>query len=266
MNRLDAELQRLFFLPGQLEQVAGKAAAALDLAGTDGMVRTVAVGFEKGAHWAAVARLHQAVQEDLELPAPAISVSGQSGYRVWFSLAQPVPADAARDFLAALRLRHLADIPLAQLKFHPGAGVPDAVGQGCLDLVPALDARSGKWSAFIDPAMGSMFVDEPGLEMAPNLDKQADLLAGFESIEADDFRRALDRLSPPAAPEGDPSEPPPKSRQEAGGRSGSRLTVGGDFSDPKSFLLAVMNDPGASAGHRIKAAKALLPYFEQERS
>ncbi len=39
------------------------------------------------------------------------------------------------------------------------------------------------------------------------------------------------------------------------------LAVGGGFVDPKSFLLAVMNDPGATAEHRIEAAKALLPYF-----
>ena len=40
------------------------------------------------------------------------------------------------------------------------------------------------------------------------------------------------------------------------------LTVGGGFVDPKSFLLAVMNDPGARADYRLDAAKALLPYFE----
>ena len=39
------------------------------------------------------------------------------------------------------------------------------------------------------------------------------------------------------------------------------LDVGGGYVDPKSFLLAVMNDPGAAAEHRIEAAKALLPYF-----
>lgn len=49
----------------------------------------------------------------------------------------------------------------------------------------------------------------------------------------------------------------------AAGRPRSRLSVGGNFSDPKSFLLAVMNDPSASASQRIKAAKALLPYFEK---
>ena len=39
------------------------------------------------------------------------------------------------------------------------------------------------------------------------------------------------------------------------------LAVGSGFVDPKSFLLAVMNDTSASARHRIAAAKALLPCF-----
>lgn len=39
--------------------------------------------------------------------------------------------------------------------------------------------------------MGSMFVDEPGLGMAPNMDRQADLLVGLKSINTSDFERAL---------------------------------------------------------------------------
>lgn len=271
MNRLIAELQRLYFLPGQLGQagptaaaltpemlaqsLTGEARVALDPVGPDDRARALALDFARSADWEEVARLCQAIQEDLDLPAPAVSVSGKDGYRLWFSLAEPVPLEQAQRFLEALRRRYLADIPPARLAFRPQAGEP-----GVLDLVPALDRETGKWSAFIDPAMGSMFAAEPGLEMAPNLDKQADLLAGFESIKAGDFQRALDALQSPAETADSPAPAADSPRAAAGGQE--TLKVGSGFKDPKSFLLAVMNDPSASAELRIEAAKALLPYFE----
>lgn len=42
--------------------------------------------------------------------------------------------------------------------------------------------------------MGSMFVDEPGLEMDPNWDRQADLLMGLESVKVGDFQRVQNLL------------------------------------------------------------------------
>lgn len=281
MNRLIAELQRLYFLPDQrwhgrisgdadgpaddvvtpeivARSLAGEASVALDPVGPDGMVRTMTIGFERAAEWEQVSKLCLAVQEDLGLPAPAISVSGRDGYRLWFSLAEPVPVALARLFLDALRRRYLADIPIARLSFHP-----DAAGSERLDLVPALHPETGKWSAYIDPSMGAMFVSEPGLEMAPNPDSQADLLARFKSVGAGDFRRVLDVLQAPGEPAGSAAEMPAGPHGAVAGRARSRLDVGSNFSDPKSFLLAVMNDPSASAGQRIKAAKALFPYFEK---
>lgn len=246
MNRLIAELQRLYFLPGQ-PAPADDGGPALDLAGPDGRVRVLAVDIARGADWEQAAALYGGVQTDLDLPPPAVSVSGTSGYRLWFSLAEPVAAADALDFLEALRRRYLADLPPARLQCHPAPASP-----GRLDLPSALDPASGKWSAFIDPALGSMFMDEPGLEMAPNPDKQADLLAGLESIKAGDFRRVLNLLQSPPEPPGENAGPEPFA-----------LGVGGGFRDPKSFLLAVMNDPNASPAHRIEAAKALLPYFER---
>jgi hypothetical protein len=264
MNRLIAELQRLYFLPGQrwhgqaadaggspVHFPAGAPAPAFDPVTAEGSVRALALGFERAADWDLAAGLHRGVQEDLDLPAPAISVSGQGGYQVWFSLAEPVPAEEALGFLTGLRLKFLADVPLAHLRLCPGGPGEHSL----IDLVPARHGATGKWSAFIDPALGGMFADEPGLEMAPNLDRQADLLAGFESIEPGDFRRVLEMLRPAAGPaaasSGDAARPQ------------STLGIGGNFSDPKSFLLAVMNDPSATPGQRIKAAKALLPYFEK---
>lgn len=293
MNRLFAELQRLYFLPdlpshrqvghgcsttepaadGAMPEMlarslAGDAATAFDLVGADGRVRAMAVDFARAADWEQAAELYREVQEDLDLPPPAVSVSGSGGYRLWFSLAEPVPREQARGFLHALRRRYLADLPPARVELCPGGGELASAAPGRLSLVPARQETSGKWSAFIDPALGSMFVEEPWLEMAPNPDRQADLLAGFASIPASDFERALTILQPDAEAAAGPTEPSAGGPGEVAGRPGtpsgrrrSRLDVGSHFSDPQSFLLAVMNDPAASAKQRIKAAKALLPYF-----
>lgn len=275
MNRLIAELKRLYFLdhqPGyclgggadtrreaQIDAetlarcLAGEAGVALELVGPEGDGRAMVVAFGKGSGWEAVARLYEGVQEDFDLPAPAISVSGGDGYQVWFSLAEPVAATEARAFLAGLRRRYLAELPAGQLSFHPDGGET-------LALVPALQPETGKWSAFIDPSMGAMFGDEPWLEMAPNMDKQADLLAGFASIKPGEFRRTLDMLGAEPAPDKTPAP------GDSCGKAHARLGVGCDFTDPQSFLLAVMNDASASPRLRIEAAKALLPYFSGSRA
>lgn len=263
MNKLTTQLQRLYF---RLDQPELRQQAEDDLSsqsfhpvGADGMVRTLLIKFARPGDWEVVARLYQALQEELDWPAPAISVSGEKGFRLWLSLAQPVPLAQAQHFLAVLRRRHLADLPPASLEL-----VPDAES-ATINLVPALHTVSGKWSAFIDPSLGSMFSDESGLEMAPNMDRQADLLAGLKSIDAAAFQHGLAQLAADDSPPSPATEPVPGESAQRPAGERSTLTVGSNFSDPKSFLLAVMNDPSASAGQRIKAAKALLPYFERNR-
>jgi hypothetical protein len=284
MNKLIQELQRLYFLDSQAwraresgagdhpadlagsiltpelvaRSLAGEAVIELDLVNPDNMVRAMVLDFASAADWEAVARLYEGMQEDLELPAPAVAVSGRSGYQLWLSLAECVPAAEASLFLTALRDKYLVNMPLAKLGFHPDSGRV-AGGPGFVALVPALHETTGQWSAFIDPSMGSMFVDESGLDMAPNPDRQADMLSGLASIKAADFQRVLASLQSAVAADA-------KRREESaaapgGGRIRSGLNVGNHYVDPKSFLLAVMNDASASAGQRIKAAKALLPYF-----
>lgn len=245
MSKLIEQLQRLYApTPGPLEEDPD---APLALLGADGRVRTLVVGIARGSDWAAVAALYEGLQADLELPAPAVSVSPTAGFQVWLSLAEAVAAEDAAAFLEALRRRYLAELPAARLHLRPLAG------EAAVARVPALDADTGKWSAFIDPSMGSMFVDGPGLEIAPNLDRQADMLAAVKSIAAKDFQRAFAALAGGAATAND--EAP-----DAAGSARSTLALGENFTDPKAFLLAVMNDPSASAKVRIRAAKALLPY------
>lgn len=222
MDKLTTELSRLYGRPGE--------------------PRALLLGFRRTADWERAAGLWQAIQEELELPAPAISVSVADGYRLWLSLAGPLPTTEAQDFLAALRDKYLADLSPDSLELLIG-------DPGSLSPVPALDPASSKWSAFIDPSMGSMFVAEPGLEMAPSRDRQADMLASLRSIAADGLHRAMEKLRADAEADAPPT-----------GKSSSALQ--GHFADPKSFLLAVMNDASLAMRDRIEAAKALLPSFQ----
>lgn len=292
MNKLISELQRLYFIHDQqwhsqtiddsgepvyraagalspaivAQSLAGELAVAFDLVSPEGMVRAMIVSFERASDWEQAAKLYQAVQDDLDFPAPAVSVSGRKGYRLWFSLAESLPVAEANRFLKALRSKYLAETNVANLECRPDL---DSVALDVMKLAPSLHLTNGKWSAFIDPSMGSMFVDGPWLEMEPNMGRQADILGGLKSIKAGDFQKALGILEMPeeaasktAQPgvegagqyQGEPASHPP-------GLGLDRLSVGNDFTDPKSFLLAVMNDPSASASQRIEAARALHPYF-----
>jgi hypothetical protein len=260
MNRLLTELQRLYGLPGLAPHERG-------LVSADGKVRAAVVRFKRAADWNEAAGLYQEVQAALELPPPAVSISGSAGYQLWFSFSEPVPVDQARGFLRLLRDTYLGDMRPGNLELWPDDPAAQPAESGPLILPPALDAKSGKWSAFIEPSLGSMFTEEPGLEMTPNIDRQADLLAGLASVQPDALQNALARLAPPIAPDAvapSPSEPA-SSAGVAEKPSPSGLIPGGGFADPKSFLLAVMNDPAVSVEHRIEAAKVLLPYVESGR-
>lgn len=86
--------------------------------------------------------------------------------------------------------------------------------------------------------------------MAPSDERQADLLAGIASIQREVFERALARLS--------------ASGETAGADApNDAVSASASFTNPKAFLLAVMNDPAVGIAHRIEAAKALLPWFER---
>lgn len=225
MDKLDAELRRLHLSPTEPPASGGQA---------------LCLGFRRAADWESVAALWHAAQAELDLPAPAMSIDGE-GYRLWFSLAERVADETARRFIDGLIRRYLAELPDARLHIDFAASPPPA------ELIP--DER---WAAFIDPGLGSMFAAEPWLDMAPNRNQQADLLAALRSIRPAELSYALDRMlaqtSPAAAPV-----------------ALETLSLSGPFTHPRDFLLAVMNDPQAGSLARIEAAKALLPYFEKAR-
>lgn len=258
MDRLIAELQRLFLA----SDAAGNAFPAdtrlpegglLLEPAPDGRQRVFCIALCRPADWEYAAAIHRGVQEILDLPAPLVSVDGQ-GFRLWFSLAEPVSREQGQSLMAGVLARFAPDLPATRVR----AATDDA-----LPLPPGKLGDSERWTAFIDPSMGSMFLDEAWLEMPPNLDKQADLLAGFSSAKPSELEQALARLAPhpasasPARAAPLPDSPPPTTET---------LALTGHYTDPRSFLLAVMNDPQASAQQRIEAAKALMPYYGYPQS
>lgn len=192
MEKLIAELKRLYLPAGGADpaaltrQFAGEQGGAISLVTADGLTRAVVLAFDKlprGAedqHWSKLCEVAHALQEQLDFPAPAVSISGAHGYRLWLSLATPVALAQARQLAQALQQAYCADWPLT-----------DAMPQ----LPPFLHAGSGKWAAFIHPGMGAAFAEEPGLDMAPPLAAQAGFLEGLTSIDAQQLAQALARLA-----------------------------------------------------------------------
>lgn len=237
MDKLNFQLNRLFGLPGP-----GKHAAT----DVQDSCRRLCLAIRRPADWEHAATLLRGVQEDMELPAPLVSVDGR-GFRLWFPLAEPVSREHGIAFLTQLIARYASELPVDRIQ---------AEAADTIELPPARLGDDERWSAFIDPSMGSMFIDEPWLGMVPTPDKQADLLAGFERIERVAFEGALGRLASPQTQAAGGDTPPPESAAVAHGK----LHLSGPHADPQSFLLAVMNDPNASPALRVDAAKALLPY------
>jgi hypothetical protein len=265
MNRLQQELQRLYGPPA-------------DGPGREQpKVRWMVLGVARPAEWAPLGAVWSAVQADLALPAPAVAVNGCDGFQLWFSLQAPVTVAQAWAFLDALRLRYLAEIAPARLALWPA---PDAAGDtasdGASDVqadsasqappagtvvlapqsawsVPALQAESGLWSAFVSPDLAPLCADEPWLDMPPNPEGQAQLLAPLKRISPADFEMALQRLRPVA----EPALPSPTARSPSAVVTPQAETA----LDPKRFLQGVLNNESLDLALRIEAAKALLPYL-----
>jgi hypothetical protein len=212
MEKLIAELIRLYLAPEAItrealaQHILGETTLAIKLTTADGLVRALAVTFRKAfgdgetGHWERLCKVANALQADLGLPAPAVSIDGASAYRLWLSLETAVPPDQAQDFLTLLRQSYFPEYELA----------PDAASAPVY-LPPCLNPRSGKWAAFIHPGMGASFAEESGLEVTPPLTAQVGFLEGLDSIAEEQFRQALRKLeqrhAPAPAPAPAPAEP-----------------------------------------------------------
>ncbi len=221
MNRLAREIRRLYVLP----EIDGPAPG-------DSPTRVLVLELARPADWDALAGLWRGVQADLDLPAPAIAANGVDGLQLWFSLQQPIDSERGRLFLQALCRRYLPELPPSRL-----AAVPARL--------PGQPEGDGRWSAFIAPDLTALFAETPWLDLPPNDDGQADLLAPLACIRPAQWDAALALLQP-AAP-----GPAPAHRTQADSTTSSEPAA-------RQFLLSVMNDPTAPLALRMEAAKALL--------
>jgi hypothetical protein len=215
MQKLISELARLYLPAGIFssealaQRILGQTSVAIDLSSDDGATRAIVIAFPKlqggddAEHWSLLCAVANALQTELGLPAPAVSVSGVDGYALWLSLEAPVPKVQTQAFLELLRTAYFPQMDLRL----------DAISAP-VDLPPCLDQGTGKWAAFIHPGMGASFADEAGLEMAPPFAAQTAFLEGLHCITGAQFQHALAslrqahgaRTAPPsvhaAAPEG----------------------------------------------------------------
>ncbi len=202
--------------------------------------------------WELLSKVWHGVQTDLELPAPAIAVSGIDGLQLWFSLAEPIASSQAQTFLEALRVRFLPDIDSRRIRLMPAADTSALHPARYAPLVPALQQQTGNWSAFVAADLAPVFADTPWLDIAPNEEGQATLLRGLQTMKPDVFDAALKRLGPSTSSFDAPVTHPQPAASNAD-------------EDPKRFLLRVMNDDSVALALRIEAAKALLQHSNEQR-
>jgi hypothetical protein len=244
MNRLQTELNRLY-LGGLVFAQAD--AQDLSLADARGRVRAMVLEVAQPTGWDALSEVWHGVQMELELPAPGIAVSGRDGLQLWFSVETAIPASQAHEFLEALRVRFLTHVPAARVRLWPTSAQPPQHAA----LVPALQADTRNWSAFVAPDLAAIFSETPWLDVEPGDEGQAALLRALHSIKPAAFDAALAGMRATAPPVLALAGAPAPARESA-------AAVPGSADDPRQFLLRVMNDESVALALRIEAAKALL--------
>ena len=238
MTRLLPEFDRLY-----------RAGAGAPLVDAQGRVRAAVLEGVQPAGWAELAPLWQGVQAELELPAPAIAVSGLDAIQLWFSFESPVAAQRAHDFLAALRERFLPDLPASRVRLWPDPATPARLPA----IVPAPQGSSGNWSAFVSADLIGVFSDTPWLDIEPGAEGQAALLRPLASMAPAAFDAALARLRTPAHGASAPAPASPRAM------AAPPPAASAPAEEARRFLLRVMNDESMAMALRIEAAKALLP-------
>lgn len=224
MRQLITELRRLYLLDGQLcrdtaadglglppidpvllsnsaleQHLLGLKTLSVELRPASARGRVVVVDFAASAsasgeqQWTNLCLLANGVRDELELPAPAVSISGR-GFQLWLSLETPTPLELIDAFVSLLLRRYLGEGAggtdgAARAQSRPGHGQLLATAE-----LPPCRLSGGKWAAFIHPGMGASFADEPALEMAPPVGAQVGFLEGLHSIGAAQFDAALAQL------------------------------------------------------------------------
>lgn len=183
MQKLNTELKRLYLAEPEAEAA--------------GQTRVISLAFRRlpddaeDGHWERLCVMANALQTALQLPAPAVSISGDGAYGLWLSLAQPVPLAQAREFAGMLWSAYCPAL-------KPAANNSGSAPAAAPALPPRLDPASGKWAAFINPGMGASFAGDEGLEVQPPEAGQLALLERLESISPEQFASAVAQLQPSA--------------------------------------------------------------------
>ena len=246
MNRLPSELDRLY---GLGPNATGGPAAGVGSASFPCGIRAMVLEVALPAGWEQLSSVWRGVQSDLDLPAPAIAVSGVDGLQLWFSFASPISSSARARFLQGLRQRYLPSLAPTHVRvFAEAVEIPAA---------PPAQISSQRWSAFVTSDLASVFAETPWLDIPPSDEGQATILRALKPIRQVDFEAALNRLG---AIEDDTHREPNAPKPAAPGAAQSSEPCS---TDPARFLMGVMNDKTAPLALRIEAAKVLLPYAKR---
>ena len=270
MNRLQSELRRLYLVTSQaVGKIDAQSVALIDPPAT---VRGLVMELTRPPCWEVLARVWYGVQTELELPAPAIAISGIDGLQLWFSVDEPIPVAQAQAFLEGLRVQFLPDIKRDRLRLLPAANSSASRAQDRAQPhappVPALQEHSGNWSAFVAPDLAPVFADTPWLDVPPNEDGQAALLRGLEPMKLAVFEAALANFgfsAQPASPSPTPHSTALSAALVADPFACERPVTSPRADDPKRFLLQVMNDVAVPLAQRIEAARVLLQHSDERR-
>jgi hypothetical protein len=206
--------------------------------------------------WDVLSKVWKGVQAELELPAPAIAVSGTDGLQLWFSLDEAITVPVAHDFLESLRLHFLPDIDSKRVRSMPDSNASALRQELHARLLPAEQEQTGNWSAFLAPDLAPVFAETPWLDIPPNEEGQASLLRGLSFMKTPAFEAASRRLAAGIRP---PIATAPAATNAGAPPTRSPSAASTEHDDPKRFLLRVMNDDTVALALRIEAAKALLP-------
>lgn len=207
-------------------------------------MRALVLDVGRPADWELLGAAWRGVQLDLSLPAPGIAIAGENSYQLWFSLQQGCSPDEARTFFDGLKARYLGGVAAPRVRFLTEPPV-----------VPS-EVKEGQWSAFVAPDLAPVFVEATWLDIPPGAEGQADLLKTLKSITPQAWETALAQLAP-AVPQD--LAPAAASELPIASAAAPSYSPGTGFTDPRAFLLQVMNDATVPMALRIEAAKALMP-------
>lgn len=243
-DRLHAELERLYGADGAAT-ASGETSRCLLITAP-------------AAQWRELARLWQAVQDDLGWPAAAIAVNGEAHMTLWFSLAEPHPAAELHRVAQAL-LQPLGPVltpsnPAQAWQVWPPA--PDQP-RAPRPKLPPHAVTPEHWSAFLAPDLAPVFADTPWLDIPPSRDGQADLLTPLRSLKAEHLAVLKATQATPATAT---ATALPRAKPSSAPDAAPYTTDASPGLGPRAFLRRVMQDEQAPLRWRIEAAKALLPH------